>query len=99
MYGMGTSTSNTCERADQKGSAVTPTLTPIATRDDFDIRTDRCDRCGARAKVRVLLAGGMDLTFCGHHAREYDDKLRGVAVDFVDLDAIESSIPAGESLN
>lgn len=78
---------------------MTPTLTPIATRDDSELGTDRCDRCGARAKVRVLLAGGRDLTFCGHHAREYDVKLRDVAMDFVDLDATDSSIPAGESLN
>ncbi len=77
---------------------MTPTLTPIATRDDPQIHADRCDRCGARAKVRVVLAGGMDLAFCGHHAREYDGKLRGVAVDFVDLEA--SGSPAvEESLN
>lgn len=78
---------------------MTPTLTPIATRDESDSSTDRCDRCGARAKVRVLLAGGRDLTFCGHHAREYDVKLRGVAVDFLDLDVTKSPAPAGESLN
>ncbi len=77
---------------------MTPTLTPIATRDEPQTHADRCDRCGARAKVRVLLAGGMDLTFCGHHAREYDANLRGVAVEFVDLDA--SEVPAAkESLN
>jgi len=78
---------------------VTPTLTPTATRDYAEIHAHRCDRCGARAKVRVVLAGGMDLAFCGHHAREYDSKLRGVAVDFVDLDASESTTAVGESLN
>jgi len=88
----------TCE-ADKRGSAVTPTLTPIATRDDAHTHTHRCDRCGARAKVRVVLAGGRDLAFCGHHAREYDDKLRGVAVDFVELDASEFPAAAGDSLN
>ncbi len=62
---------------------MTPTLTPIATRDDSELGTDRCDRCGARAKVRVLLAGGMDLTFCGHHAREYDAKLKDLGVAIV----------------
>ena len=86
-------------QAATRGSAVTPTLTPIATRDDELIGADRCDRCGARAKVRVVLAGGMDLAFCGHHAREYDDKLRGVAVNFVDLDASQAPAAAGESLN
>lgn len=44
---------------------------------------DQCDRCGARAQVRVVLPGGGDLVFCGHHARAYDDKLREVAVDFI----------------
>lgn len=82
---------------------MTPTLTPIA-RDAAQTHTDRCDRCGARAKLRVVLAGGMDLTFCGHHAREYDEKLRGVAVDFLDLDASDldaSKTPASaeDSLN
>lgn len=44
---------------------------------------DRCDRCGARAQVRVVLAGGGDLVFCSHHARSYDEKLREVAVDIL----------------
>lgn len=30
---------------------------------------DRCDRCGAAAKVRATLTTG-ELYFCGHHARE-----------------------------
>lgn len=30
---------------------------------------DRCDRCGAAARVRAILVTG-DLLFCGHHARE-----------------------------
>ena len=32
-------------------------------------RGDRCDRCGARAFVRVTIpaADGMELLFCGHH--------------------------------
>lgn len=29
--------------------------------------TDRCDRCGAQAYVRVELPGGSSLQFCGHH--------------------------------
>ena len=29
--------------------------------------TDRCDRCNAQAYVRVVLPGGTDLLFCGHH--------------------------------
>lgn len=78
---------------------MTPTLTPTATRDQAEIRADRCDRCGARARVRVVLAGGMDLAFCGHHAKEYDTKLRGVAVNFVDLGDTHSAAGTGDSLN
>jgi hypothetical protein len=45
---------------------------------------DRCDRCGAQAYLRVELAGGGDLLFCAHHAREHGDKLREVAVALQD---------------
>jgi len=45
---------------------------------------DRCDRCGAQAYLRVELAGGGDLLFCGHHAREHGDKLREIAVSVHD---------------
>jgi hypothetical protein len=40
---------------------------------------DRCDRCGAAAKVRAVLSTGGELLFCGHHAREYEVRLREVA--------------------
>lgn len=39
----------------------------------------RCDRCGAAGKVRVLLPGGTDLVFCGHHGAEYGPDLMDVA--------------------
>jgi hypothetical protein len=54
-------------------TAPTPTLTAA----------DRCDRCGAQARVRVVLATG-DLLFCAHHAKAYEDKLRETAVEWVD---------------
>jgi hypothetical protein len=41
---------------------------------------DRCDRCGAQAYLRVELAGGGDLLFCAHHAREHGDKIKEIAV-------------------
>jgi hypothetical protein len=44
---------------------------------------DRCDRCGAQARVRVVLANG-DLLFCAHHAKAYETALREQAVDWVD---------------
>jgi hypothetical protein len=31
---------------------------------------DRCDACGAQAFVRAVFASG-ELTFCGHHGREF----------------------------
>jgi hypothetical protein len=45
---------------------------------------DRCDRCGARAYLRVILTGGGELLFCAHHAGKYEAELRKVAVDFQD---------------
>jgi hypothetical protein len=45
---------------------------------------DRCDRCGAQAYLRVELAGGGELLFCAHHAREHGDKLREIAVSVHD---------------
>ena len=40
---------------------------------------DRCDRCGAQAYLRVMLAAGGELLFCAHHAREHSEKLREIA--------------------
>jgi hypothetical protein len=44
---------------------------------------DRCDRCGAQARVRVTLPAG-ELLFCGHHAKEHEPRLREIAVDWYD---------------
>jgi hypothetical protein len=41
---------------------------------------DRCDRCGARAYVRVLLPSGLELLFCAHHNRQYASALTKIAV-------------------
>ena len=64
---------------------MTPTLTTTPVDDDLVVPF-HCDRCGALAKVRVVLANGSDLVFCGHHAREYDGKLRDIAVDIIETD-------------
>ena len=45
---------------------------------------DRCDRCAAQAYMRVTLAGGGELLFCAHHAREHGDRLREVAISIHD---------------
>lgn len=49
-------------------ATVTATLT----------RHDRCDRCGAVALARAVLASGGELLFCGHHARRHGPKLRSL---------------------
>jgi hypothetical protein len=46
--------------------------------------SDRCDRCGAQAYVRVIMANGFELLFCAHHSREHADKLRQVALKIHD---------------
>jgi hypothetical protein len=46
--------------------------------------SDRCDRCGAQAYLRVQLASGSELLFCAHHAREHGEKLRTIAVNVHD---------------
>jgi hypothetical protein len=61
---------------------VTGTATPAAP--DRTLTTaDRCDRCGAQARVRVVLANG-ELMFCAHHAKAYEDSLRVQALEWVD---------------
>lgn len=44
---------------------------------------DRCDRCRAAALVLVQTVAG-ELTFCGHHARAVEPKLRPLATDWSD---------------
>ena len=45
---------------------------------------DRCDRCGARAYVRVLLPNFLELLFCAHHNRQYASVLTKIAVEIHD---------------
>lgn len=52
------------------GEAMNATLTgPELT------RADRCDRCGAAARVRAKLPSGAELLFCQHHANKHESKL------------------------
>lgn len=66
--------------AKAKEEAMTPTLTPPTA--VWSAAGERCDRCSAGAKLRVVLAGGGDLLFCGHHANKYAKHLVNIAVDF-----------------
>ena len=68
---------------------MTGTVTPSAPSPTLSA-ADRCDRCGAQARVRVVLTSG-DLLFCAHHAHAYEEKLKAQAVDWVDeTDALRS---------
>lgn len=60
-------------------SDVTGTLSPLSDRPRLTA-ADRCDRCGAQAYVRVVLAGGGELLFCNHHYGEHEGKLAHIAV-------------------
>lgn len=46
--------------------------------------TDVCDRCGAQAYVRVVLAGSAELLFCAHHSRQHAAALAKIAVEIQD---------------
>ena len=45
---------------------------------------DVCDRCGAQAYVRVMLAGSGELLFCAHHNRQHADALAKIAIEIQD---------------
>ncbi|TLP96551.1 hypothetical protein FEF26_08845 [Nesterenkonia salmonea] len=53
---------------------ATPTLTAL----------DRCDRCGAQAYIRAVLASGGALLFCNHHGRDVEPKLRPQTTEWTD---------------
>lgn len=38
-------------------------------------KADRCDRCGAAARVRATLPSGAELLFCQHHANKHEARL------------------------
>jgi hypothetical protein len=62
---------------------MTGTLTSVEGRPALSAQ-DRCDRCGAQAYVRVVLAGGGELLFCRHHYSEHETSLAKVAVEVDD---------------
>jgi hypothetical protein len=60
---------------------MTPTLTPPPEMVTVAAADERCDRCNAAAKLRVRLAEGGELVFCGHHANKYAEQLVRIAVE------------------
>ena len=63
------------------------TMTPPLT------AADRCDRCGARAYIRVVLPGGGELLFCAHHGRAHQDALRAADAEIQDQSDALASTP------
>ena len=57
---------------------------------------DVCDRCGARAYVRVTLPGPSELLFCAHHARQHSEALAKVAVEIYDETNLLSGSKEGQ---
>ncbi|HWE90272.1 MAG TPA: hypothetical protein VG317_12500 [Pseudonocardiaceae bacterium] len=55
-------------------------MTTTLTRPELTA-ADRCDRCGAAARVRAILPSGGELLFCGHHAREHANRLQELAAE------------------
>ena len=55
------------ERKDDVASALATTLSAA----------DRCDRCGAAAKVRAVKPDRHELLFCNHHGDEHEPVLVG----------------------
>ena len=55
---------------------------------------DRCDRCGARAYVRVTLPAGGELLFCAHHGRAHDAALRAASAEIQDETHVLAETPA-----
>lgn len=45
---------------------------------------DRCDRCGARAYFRAVLASGGELLFCAHHGRKHLPALQDRCREIID---------------
>jgi hypothetical protein len=66
---------------DQRRKAMTQTLTPPPDTAAIPAADERCDRCNAAGKLRVKLAGGGELVFCGHHANKYAEDLVKIAVE------------------
>src|SRR5260370_26749080 len=64
----------------RRKATLTGALAPTKPLSALDI----CDRCGAQAYVRVLLANSGELLFCAHHGRHHAQALAKVAVDIQD---------------
>ena len=73
---------------------MTPTVAPPHL-----TASDRCDRCGARAYLRVVLPGGGELLFCAHHGRAHESALRAADAEILDESDTLTGTPGTASLD
>ena len=64
----------------REGGDMTGAMAPLKPLTALDL----CDRCGAQAYVRVVLPGGGELLFCGHHKRQHGEALARIAAEIQD---------------
>jgi hypothetical protein len=72
---------STHDLPEEEAMAMTPTLTPPPAAAAPPAADERCDRCSAAGKLRIVTAGGGELVFCGHHANKYAPDLVKIAVE------------------
>lgn len=73
-------------------TAAPPHLLPLTA-------SDRCDRCGARAYLRVVLPGGGELLFCAHHGRAHESALRAADAEILDQSEVLTNTPTTAPLD
>ena len=74
-------------------------MTPTAAPPSHLTASDRCDRCGARAYLRVVLPAGGELLFCAHHGRAHEPALRAVDAEILDESEVLAGTPASAPLD
>ncbi|ENO19113.1 hypothetical protein HMPREF9004_0032 [Schaalia cardiffensis F0333] len=57
---------------------------PASTEEAILTAADRCDQCGARARVRVTLTSGGRLFFCAHHGSKHLAPIASKASEILD---------------
>lgn len=73
-------------------TAAPPHLPPLTA-------SDRCDRCGARAYLRVVLPAGGELLFCAHHGRAHESALRAADAEILDESQVLANTPTTAPLD
>ena len=68
---------------------MTPTLIRQPAVQVITELDERCDSCGAAAKLQVGFGSAGELAFCGHHANRYTDRILATA----ERVSVESGFP------